>query len=389
MPSNENVLEEKEQYSFLDDDYELDKELFNEEQEHSQKEQEEKTTEQINDEELDQKIENEQKSKTQENQTQESIHQETAFNANENASERLGAEYIRSGAEQAQGDSEKTKKASPHSENIFNKLNEQNDLNAQNFANEKDIEEKEKEINAFKQNAKNNANFQDLGEDSNKRPKSLEQLEEELQALKDKETDIQERLKDNAENLGNSINELIMSKDIHQVLKALMKLLRSTSKARSLQKSFNQNKSRREAKEIELNEVRKTDKQIKEFVELFKEARNDPKKKEALLNLFRTANDSMNEVNKDYDKLKKAFEYYKDFNTLLEKRELLKKQGNDLTNNDKEFQKLWDKIEKKAPIFANAYPNAHKKFKEIIQNTNNKSQDKSKEQKMGNGFTMS
>lgn len=198
--------------------------------------------------------------------------------------------------------------------------------------------------------------------DKEEQTKSLEVLKKELQRLKDEEENLKQSLKDNATNIDNAISELFTAKDINQVVKLIMGIARASSKARLLKNNLKDKKGQRKDKHRELKEIKAKDKQIEEFLKIFKKIGNSKEAKELMYILLKDMSKAKKEIKQDYKALEKEHHFYKEVTLLLNKRN----NTNNLNANTEELQKLFNKINKESPNFAKHYENTFKTIENMF-----------------------
>lgn len=255
---------------------------------------------------------------------------------------------------------------------VFDELDTQEKLK-ENLSNNQEQQQKiEKQIQEREKSLQENPNFTDDKKEE-KEIKSLETLKKELQRLKDEEENIKQSQKDNNQNIESAIAELFSAKDINQLIRAMMKIIRGSSKARLLSQNFKDKKAQRKEKNKEIEEIKAKDEQIEEFLKVFEKVGDSKEAKELMYVLLKNMREDKKVIEKDYTILEKEQSFYKDIESLLRKRE----NTNNLEANTKDLQKLFEKINKETPNFKTHYPKAFESTEYILKTSQEKTQSQS------------
>jgi hypothetical protein len=226
---------------------------------------------------------------------------------------------------------------------------------------EKEIEEKGKETPTEQNKGQDQ---QDQGksaeqEDWNKRADELEQQhEKELEKLKDEQSRLEA-------NFQKSIDNLMNSGDIKDIMTALQEM------DRSLEMMMRQGKDESKAKE----------RQRQEKLEL---AFDSPKFKEAVGDLVKEVYTQRKEVQGGLKEMEKEHENYAKLKTTYEKEV---KNGLDVKGHEK-LSKMMGDIEKETPNFKEAYPKFYKKVNDTLDQAKDKILNKNKEYENDKGRSL-
>ena len=308
---------------------------------------------------------NEQENLNENIKEQEQTQQNTQENSNENENSKT-EDYSnfdkRTAYEQGLNGFEKLR---AHNENFANlhKAFELDDKISQEIEkNQKAIEEKEKEI-AQKQKKldetqkEKNADFDpEFNADEIDKNDPLKNEKEHLRRLQDEAKILQEKKNECKRTIQDSITNMFAAKDIYDIMKSLLTILRQIKKARLINQDIKENDKRMKELDELINGYKQRLNKTLQIAGLEKEG------KELLYELNKDLYQTQKESTKELDNLRLQKQFSDDLNILFKQRT----STTNLDNNTKDIEKLVQKIQKQAPNFEKNYATSFKQAMDII-----------------------
>lgn len=228
--------------------------------------------------------------------------------------------------------------------------------------NQKAIEEKEKEI-AQKQKKldetqkEKNADFDPEfnAEDIDKND-PLKNEKEHLRRLQDEAKILQEKKNECKRTIQDSITNMFAAKDIYDIMKSLLAILRQIKKARLINQDIKENNKRMKELDELINGYKQRLNKTLQIAGLEKEG------KELLYELNKDLYQTQKESTKELENLRLQKQFSDDLNILFKQRT----STTNLDNNTKDIEKLVQKIQKQAPNFEKNYATSFKQAMGII-----------------------
>ena len=257
------------------------------------------------------------------------------------------------------------KKLRAHNENFANlhKAFELDDKISQEIEkNQKAIEEKEREI-AQKQKKldetqkEKNADFDpEFNADEIDKNDPLKNEKEHLRRLQDEAKILQEKKNECKRTIQDSITNMFAAKDIYDIMKSLLTILRQIKKARLINQDIKENDKRIKELDELINGYKQRLNKTLQIAGLEKEG------KELLYELNKDLYQTQKESTKELENLRLQKQFSDDLNILFKQRT----STTNLDNNTKDIEKLVQKIQKQAPNFEKNYATSFKQAMGII-----------------------
>ena len=228
--------------------------------------------------------------------------------------------------------------------------------------NQKAIEEKEKEI-AQKQKKldetqkEKNADFDpEFNADEIDKNDPLKNEKEHLRRLQDEAKILQEKKNECKRTIQDSITNMFAAKDIYDIMKSLLTILRQIKKARLINQDIKENDKRIKELDELINGYKQRLNKTLQIAGLEKEG------KELLYELNKDLYQTQKESIKELENLRLQKQFSDDLNILFKQRT----STTNLDNNTKDIEKLVQKIQKQAPNFEKNYATSFKQAMGII-----------------------
>ena len=228
--------------------------------------------------------------------------------------------------------------------------------------NQKAIEEKEKEI-AQKQKKldetqkEKNADFDpEFNADEIDKNDPLKNEKEHLRRLQDEAKILQEKKNECKRTIQDSITNMFAAKDIYDIMKSLLTILRQIKKARLINQDIKENNKRMKELDELINGYKQRLNKTLQIAGLEKEG------KELLYELNKDLYQTQKESTKELENLRLQKQFSDDLNILFKQRT----STTNLDNNTKDIEKLVQKIQKQAPNFEKNYATSFKQAMGII-----------------------
>ena len=228
--------------------------------------------------------------------------------------------------------------------------------------NQKAIEEKEKEI-AQKQKKldetqkEKNADFDPkFNADEIDKNDPLKNEKEHLRRLQDEAKILQEKKNECKRTIQDSITNMFAAKDIYDIMKSILTILRQIKKARLINQDIKENDKRMKELDELINGYKQRLNKTLQIAGLEKEG------KELLYELNKDLYQTQKESTKELENLRLQKQFSDDLNILFKQRT----STTNLDNNTKDIEKLVQKIQKQAPNFEKNYATSFKQAMGII-----------------------
>lgn len=228
--------------------------------------------------------------------------------------------------------------------------------------NQKAIEEKEKEI-AQKQKKldetqkEKNTDFDpEFNADEIDKNDPLKNEKEHLRKLQDEAKILQEKKNECKRTIQDSITNMFAAKDIYDIMKSLLTILRQIKKARLINQDIKENDKRMKELDELINGYKQRLNKTLQIAGLEKEG------KELLYELNKDLYQTQKESTKELENLRLQKQFSDDLNILFKQRT----STTNLDNNTKDIEKLVQKIQKQAPNFEKNYATSFKQAMGII-----------------------
>ena len=228
--------------------------------------------------------------------------------------------------------------------------------------NQKAIEEKEKEI-AQKQKKldetqkEKNADFDPtFNSDEIDKNDPLKSEKEHLRRLQDEAKILQEKKNECKRTIQDSITNMFAAKDIYDIMKSILTILRQIKKARLINQDIKENNKRMKELDELINGYKQRLNKTLQIAGLEKEG------KELLYELNKDLYQTQKESTKELENLRLQKQFSDDLNILFKQRT----STTNLDNNTKDIEKLVQKIQKQAPNFEKNYATSFKQAMGII-----------------------
>lgn len=228
--------------------------------------------------------------------------------------------------------------------------------------NQKAIEEKEKEI-AQKQKKldetqkEKNTDFDpEFNADEIDKNDPLKNEKEHLRRLQDEAKILREKKNECKRTIQDSITNMFAAKDIYDIMKSLLTILRQIKKARLINQDIKENDKRMKELDELINGYKQRLNKTLQIAGLEKEG------KELLYELNKDLYQTQKESTKELENLRLQKQFSDDLNILFKQRT----STTNLDNNTKDIEKLVQKIQKQAPNFEKNYATSFKEAMDII-----------------------
>lgn len=302
---------------------------------------------------------------TQQN-TQENAKNSANSNENENSKEQKEQDYSnfdkRTAYEQGLNGFEKLRAHNEDFANLHKAFELDDKINQEIEKNQKAIEEKEKEI-AQKQKKldetqkEKNADFDpEFNADEIDKNDPLKNEKEHLRRLQDEAKILQEKKNECKRTIQDSITNMFAAKDIYDIMKSLLTILRQIKKARLINQDIKENDKRMKELDELINGYKQRLNKTLQIAGLEKEG------KELLYELNKDLYQTQKESAKELENLRLQKQFSDDLNILFKQRT----STTNLDNNTKDIEKLVQKIQKQAPNFEKNYATSFKQAMGII-----------------------
>lgn len=308
---------------------------------------------------------NEQENLNENTKEQEQTQQNTQENSNENENSKT-EDYSnfdkRTAYEQGLNGFEKLRAHNEDFANLHKAFELDDKISQEIEKNQKAIEEKEKEI-AQKQKKldekqkEKNADFDpEFNADEIDKNDPLKNEKEHLRRLQDQAKILQEKKNECKRTIQDSITNMFAAKDIYDIMKSLLTILRQIKKARLINQDIKENDKRMKELDELINGYKQRLNKTLQIAGLEKEG------KELLYELNKDLYQTQKESTKELENLRLQKQFSDDLNILFKQRT----STTNLDNNTKDIEKLVQKIQKQAPNFEKNYATSFKQAMDII-----------------------
>lgn len=332
--------------------------------ENSQKQEQEQTQQNTNSQEKTN--ENTQNKDNPQQNAQENAKNSANSNENENSKEQKEQDYSnfdkRTAYEQGLNGFEKLRAHNEDFANLHKAFELDDKISQEIEKNQKAIEEKEKEI-AQKQKKldetqkEKNADFDpEFNADEIDKNDPLKNEKEHLRRLQDEAKILQEKKNECKRTIQDSITNMFAAKDIYDIMKSLLTILRQIKKARLINQDIKENDKRMKELDELINGYKQRLNKTLQIAGLEKEG------KELLYELNKDLYQTQKESTKELENLRLQKQFSDDLNILFKQRT----STTNLDNNTKDIEKLVQKIQKQAPNFEKNYATSFKQAMGII-----------------------
>ena len=222
---------------------------------------------------------------------------------------------------------------------------------------EKEIAQKQKKLDEQKAQKEKNADFDpEFNSDEINKNDPLKNEKENLRRLQDEAKILQEKKNECKRTIQDSITNMFAAKDIYDIMKSLLTILRQIKKARLINQDIKENDKRMKELDELINGYKQRLNKTLQIAGLEKEG------KELLYELNKDLYQTQKESTKELENLRLQKQFSDDLNILFKQRT----STTNLDNNTKDIEKLVQKIQKQAPNFEKNYATSFKQAMGII-----------------------
>ena len=222
---------------------------------------------------------------------------------------------------------------------------------------EKEIAQKQKKLDEQKAQKEKNADFDPaFNSDEIDKNDPLKNEKEHLRRLQDEAKILQEKKNECKRTIQDSITNMFAAKDIYDIMKSILTILRQIKKARLINQDIKENDKRMKELDELINGYKQRLNKTLQIAGLEKEG------KELLYELNKDLYQTQKESTKELENLRLQKQFSDDLNILFKQRT----STTNLDNNTKDIEKLVQKIQKQAPNFEKNYATSFKQAMGII-----------------------